>query len=97
MDEIIECAELMKKNGATKVYVLATHGVFSPSAPEQLEDASAIDMVIVTNTVPNDEAQARSSKIKIVDLTPLIAETIRRIHYGESLSYLFRNVMPSGD
>jgi len=97
VDELILCAELLKSQGATNCYVLATHGLFSADAPEKLESSKAVDYVIVTNTVPQEEAKARTSKIRCVDLSPLLAEAIRRVHYGESLSYLFRNVLPSGD
>ena len=49
VDSFISAAELLRDHGAYKIYVLATHGFFSPDAPRLLED-SPIDEIIVTNT-----------------------------------------------
>ena len=48
--------------------------------------------VVVTNTVPHEVKKMQCHKIKTVDIRSLLAEAIRRIHHGESMSYLFRNV-----
>lgn len=48
--------------------------------------------VVVTNTVPHEVQKMQCHKIKTVDISSLLAEAIRRIHYGESMSYLFRNI-----
>ena len=48
--------------------------------------------VVVTNTIPCKEKQAKCTKIKSIDISALVAEAVRRIHYGESMSYLFRNI-----
>lgn len=48
--------------------------------------------VVVTNTVPHDVQKLQCSKIKTVDVSMILAEAIRRIHYGESMSCLFRNI-----
>lgn len=48
--------------------------------------------VVVTNTVPHDVQKLQCSKIKTVDVSMILAEAIRRIHYGESMAYLFRNI-----
>ncbi|KIH86309.1 ribose-phosphate pyrophosphokinase [Sporothrix brasiliensis 5110] len=49
-------------------------------------------VVVVTNTVPLGDKQERCPKIKVIDVSSTIAESIRRTHNGESVSYLFRNV-----
>ena len=48
--------------------------------------------VIVSNTLPSQEKQAQCKKIKSVDISAIIAEAVRRIHNGESMSYLFRDI-----
>jgi len=88
---MVSAARVLKESGATKVYVMATHGVLSNDAPEHVE-ASEIDEVIVTNTVPLDNQKLVTRKINTVDISILIAEAIRRIHNKESMSHLFRNV-----
>ena len=53
---------------------------------------SCLSQVVVTNTVPLGDKQERCPKIKVIDVSSTIAESIRRTHNGESVSYLFRNV-----
>jgi ribose-phosphate pyrophosphokinase len=89
---IITAAKILKENGATKVYAMATHGVLSNDAPFQVEQDSCIDQVIVTNTIPLDNQKSITSKIQTVDVSILIAEAIRRIHNKESMAHLFRDV-----
>ena len=48
--------------------------------------------VVVTNTVPHGVQKLHCSKIKTVDVSMILAEAIRRIHYGESMAYLFHNI-----
>ncbi len=50
------------------------------------------DQIIVTNTVCQDEQAKRCSKLKTIDISVMIAEAIRRIYHGESMSYLFKNI-----
>ncbi|KQS52000.1 phosphoribosyl pyrophosphate synthase-associated protein 2 isoform X3 [Drosophila erecta] len=87
----VAAAEMLKENGACKIYVLATHGLLSSDAPRQL-DESPIDEIVVTNTIPHEIQKLQCHKIKTIDISILIAEAIRRIHNKESMSYLFRNV-----
>ncbi|MEI8377389.1 MAG: ribose-phosphate pyrophosphokinase [bacterium] len=84
---ILEGAKLLKREGATQVYVCATHPVFSGPALERLSDAS-IDEVIVTNTIPLDKS-ILPEKITQLSIAPLLGEAISRIHDDESVSSLF--------
>jgi ribose-phosphate pyrophosphokinase len=88
---MVNAAKVLKENGATKVYVMATHGVLSNDAPRLVEE-SDIDEVVVTNTVPLENQKMITNKIRTVDISILLAEAIRRIHNKESMSHLFRNV-----
>ncbi|XP_011828814.1 PREDICTED: phosphoribosyl pyrophosphate synthase-associated protein 2 isoform X3 [Mandrillus leucophaeus] len=52
----------------------------------------AIIVVVVTNTIPHEVQKLQCPKIKTVDISMILSEAIRRIHNGESMSYLFRNI-----
>ncbi|SPO03191.1 probable PRS1 - ribose-phosphate pyrophosphokinase [Cephalotrichum gorgonifer] len=83
---------VVKRGGALKVYCMATHGVFGGDSLAQLQACECIDAIVVTNSFPINEEQAKnSSKLVILDLSPLLAEAIRRNHYGESISPLFQH------
>ncbi|KAM0401558.1 hypothetical protein ACHAQC_002249 [Fusarium culmorum] len=83
---------VVKKGGAKRVYCMATHGVFGGDSLEQLQACECIDQIVVTNSFPIDKDRARSiSKLVVLDLSFLLAEAIRRNHYGEALSPLFQH------
>ncbi|KAI9342483.1 phosphoribosyl synthetase-associated domain-containing protein [Zopfochytrium polystomum] len=86
---ITKAARVLKDEGATKIYAIITHGIMSGDAIDRISK-SCIDEVIVSNTVPQDEHVAGCSKIKIFDVGGIFAEAIRRIHNGESVSFLFK-------
>lgn len=86
---LTRAAKLLKREGATKVYALVTHGVFSGDAIARI-NASAIDKIIVTNSVPQEEHRRQCPKLEILDISPVFAEAIRRVHHGESISVLFQ-------
>ena len=85
---LVKAAEVLKERGAKKVYAYCTHAVFSGPAIERMK-ASALDEVVITNTIPlNDEGKA-CSKVRSLSVAFLFAETIRRISDGESVTSLF--------
>ncbi|PFX19477.1 phosphoribosyl pyrophosphate synthase-associated protein 2-like [Stylophora pistillata] len=90
-ESFVNAAKHLKDRGAYKILVMVTHGLLSADAPELIEE-SVIDEVVITNTVSHDTKMTRCSKIRTVDISSLLAEAIRRIHNGESMGYLFRNV-----
>ena len=87
----IAAAETVIKRGlAKKVYCIATHAVFGADCLEQMQACDCIDTIVVTNSYPIPVAKARNaSKLVVLDLSALLAEAIRRNHYGESMSPLF--------
>jgi ribose-phosphate pyrophosphokinase len=89
----IAAAETVVKRGfAKKVYCIATHGVFGGDCLEQLQACACIDTVVVTNSFPISVERAKNnSKLVVLDLSFLLAEAIRRNHYGESISPLFQH------
>ena len=82
-------AEALKDEGAVKVVSYITHAVFSGPAVERI-DASNIDEMVVTDTIPLSEAAADCSRIKQLSLDRLLAEAIRRVSNEESISAMFR-------
>ncbi|KAF3405345.1 Ribose-phosphate pyrophosphokinase 5 [Talaromyces pinophilus] len=86
---ITRAAKLLKKEGAAKVYALVTHGILSGDAIERI-NASALDKVVVTNTVDQTEHCKRCPKLEVLEVGNVFAEAIRRVHHGESISVLFQ-------
>lgn len=91
----IAAAETVVKRGrAKKVYCIATHGIFGGDCLQQMQDCDCIDAIIVTNSYPIPAEQTRDiSKLVVLDLSYLLAEAIRRNHYGESMSPLFQHIV----
>ena len=87
----IAAAETVVKRGdAKKVYCVATHGLFGGDSLEEMEDCECIDYIVVTNSYPIAPEKVKASrKLVMLDLSNLLAEAIRRNHYGESISALF--------
>ncbi len=82
-------AQLCMDKGAKCVYVGATHAVLAGPAAERLRNAP-IEQVLVTDTIPVDEAKASSiGKLVVLGTAELIGEAIHRIHHDESVSSLF--------
>lgn len=82
---IVNAANHIKEKGAKSVRVVSTHGVLSGDALQKITD-SAIEEMIITDSIAHREEVRSHSKIKIVSVAPLIAEAIRRIRSGESIS-----------
>lgn len=84
-------AQHLSEAGATRVFGLVTHGILSGNALKAIEE-SALEKLIVTNTLPQQENQEKCSKIEVIDIGNVLAEVVRRSHYGESVSKLFDEV-----
>lgn len=75
---------VVKRGGASKVYCIATHGLFTAESIDQMEACPSIDHIVVTNTFPISPSMVRrSKKLIVIDVSTLLAESIRRHHYGE--------------
>ncbi|PFH54467.1 hypothetical protein AMATHDRAFT_52065 [Amanita thiersii Skay4041] len=84
-------AQHLSEAGVSKVYAFVTHGILSGNALKSIE-ASALEKLIVTNTLPQRGNKERCSKIEVIDIGVVLGEVIRRSHYGESVSKLFHEV-----
>jgi ribose-phosphate pyrophosphokinase len=86
---IIELLQQLREHGAKNSRIICTHGLFTGNAIQKLQaEGSSISEIVTTNTVPLT-AEKRLPNMKVLSVAPLIAETIRRVHYGESVSSLF--------
>ena len=85
---LCEAAHALKAQGAVKVCAYCTHPVLSGPAMERIE-RSDLDELVVTDTIPLRPDARASSKIRILSVAELLAETIRRIAEEDSVSSLF--------
>ena len=81
-------AAALKQNGATKDVAYCTHPVLSGAAIANVS-GSTLDELVVTDTIPLSEAARGCAKIRQLSVAELLAETIRRIAFGESVSSLY--------
>ena len=79
---LCNAAELLKKHGARRIFVAATHGLFSDKAHQRIIN-SPIERVFVTNTLPQQED---NPKITVVSIAPMLAKAIWCTETGESIS-----------
>ena len=85
---LTQAAKALKENGAGKIYACCTHPVLSGTSVERIE-ASPLDKVVVTNTIPLNEKARNGSKIMTLSVAELLGETIKRVHNSDSVSTLF--------
>ena len=95
MDDVVdtastlcEAASALKDAGAKQVKACCTHPVLSGQAVERITE-SELDEVVVTNSIPLNEEAAACDKIRQISISELLAESIRRIAEGDSVSSLF--------
>jgi ribose-phosphate pyrophosphokinase len=85
---LCHAASALKKHGAIKVVAYCTHAVLSGSAMQNI-NGSALDELVVTDTIPLSQNAIDSGKIRQLSVAEMLAETIRRIAVGESVSSLY--------
>jgi len=81
-------AKAVKDNGAKKIYAISTHPVLSGPAISRIEQ-SVMEELVVTNTIPLTKEGAACKKIKVLSVSSLLAEAIKRVYIGDSVSSLF--------
>ncbi|MEK7360779.1 MAG: ribose-phosphate pyrophosphokinase [Pseudomonadota bacterium] len=85
---LAKAAQALKNEGAVKVLAYCTHPVLSGGAVERIAN-SALDEVVVTDSIPLREDAKKCSKIRVLSVVDLLAETILRISNEDSVSSLF--------
>ncbi|MBL4795749.1 MAG: ribose-phosphate pyrophosphokinase [Pseudomonadales bacterium] len=90
---LCKAAQALKEHGATKVIAYCTHAVLSGPAIKNIE-GSELNELVVTDSIPLCEQAKRSSKIRQLSLSSMLAETVRRINNEESISAMFDQPLP---
>ena len=85
---LCKAADALKARGAKRVFAYATHPVFSGSALKNISESS-IDEIVVTDSIPLSEEMKKTGKVRVLSLSFMLAEAIRRISNEESISAMF--------
>lgn len=85
---VVQASSAMKAAGALEVSVCCTHPVLSGPALDRIEK-SDIKEVLVTDTIPLSDRAKKSEKIKVLSVSGILSEAVRRIYYNDSVSSLF--------
>ena len=85
---IVELLARLREHGVPSVRNACTHGLFSDNALEKIAAEPEVTEIVCTNTVPV-EGRLHNDKLTVLSVAPALAEAIRRIHEGESVSALF--------
>jgi ribose-phosphate pyrophosphokinase len=85
---LCNAALALRGHGAKRIVACATHPVLSGPAIQRIKD-SALDEVVVSNSIPLTADAAASGKIRQISIARLLGEAIRRIHHSDSVSSLF--------
>jgi len=84
---LCKAASALKEHGASTVAAYATHGIFSGNAYDNISE-SVLDEVVVTDTIPLSSTQF-CDKVRVISIASLIAETMKRINDGQSVSEIY--------
>jgi ribose-phosphate pyrophosphokinase len=85
---VLELLDRLRELDVRSIRVACTHGLFTAGALKNIADQPDVAEIVCTNTVPVPEEE-RTEKLKVLSIAPAMAEAIRRIHNGESVSALF--------
>jgi ribose-phosphate pyrophosphokinase len=87
---VLEVLDRLRELGAASIRVACTHGLFAAGALKRLSDQPDVLEIVCTNTVPLPPVGERTEKLTVLSVAPALAEAVRRIHNGESVSALFQ-------
>jgi ribose-phosphate pyrophosphokinase len=85
---LFELLARLRERNVRSVRVACTHGLFTGDAIQRLSAEKDVEEIVCTNTVPIPESK-RTDKLTVLSIAPALAEAMRRIHNGESVSALF--------
>jgi ribose-phosphate pyrophosphokinase len=89
---VLQLLQRLREHHIGRVSIVCTHGLFTDGAIRRFAEQPDIKEIVTTNTVPIPP-EKRLPNMHILSIAPLLAETIRRIHVGESVSSLFADTM----
>jgi ribose-phosphate pyrophosphokinase len=85
---MLELLERLRERDVRSVRIACTHGLFSDGALKRITTQPAVREIVTTNTLPTADGAAAAG-LHVISVAPALAEAIRRIHEGESVSALF--------
>ncbi|MGV9456243.1 ribose-phosphate diphosphokinase [Streptomyces sp. NPDC003635] len=85
---VLELLDRLRELGPRSIRVACTHGLFTSGALKRIGEQPDVLEIVCTNTVPVPEEE-RTDKLRVLTVAPQLAEAVRRIHNGESVSALF--------
>jgi ribose-phosphate pyrophosphokinase len=86
---LCNAAKALKEHGARKVVAYCTHPVLSGKAIDNLKN-SELDELVVTDSIPLSQAALDCKRVRVLTLSKMLAEAVRRLSNEESLSAMFR-------
>ncbi len=86
---VIELIARLREQNVGAIRVACTHGLFADGAAQRIAAAPGVVEIVCTDTAPIPTT-VRAEKLKVLSIAPALAEAIRRIHEGESVSALFQ-------
>jgi len=87
---LMELLNRLREREAGPIRIACTHGLFADGALTRLDRQPDVLEIVCTNTVPIGK-ELSAPKLRVLSIAPALAEAIRRIHNGESVSALFRD------
>ena len=88
---ICHAADKLLSAVATRVYAILMHRIVSGPTVSHINSA-CFEAVVVTNTIPQEDKMKPCSKIRVIDISMILAKAIRRTYNGESVFYLFSHI-----
>jgi ribose-phosphate pyrophosphokinase len=83
---VLELLDRLREQGVRSIRVACTHGLFAAEALQRIGGQPDVTEIVCTNTVP---IAVHTAKLTVLSIAPALAEAMRRIHNGESVSALF--------
>ena len=85
---LLKAIDMLLRHNAKRVYIGATHPIFSGNAIEGFEK-SKVEEIVVVDTIPLNK-EHKTKKIKVLSIAPLLAKTIKKVYHCKSVSELFK-------
>lgn len=88
---LVKACELLKEMGAASVTACCAHGILTNPCAERVNACSALQELVVTDSIPQEENVVNIPKLRVLTVAPLLAAAIRKMADEESLSTLFKD------
>mmetsp|Transcript_5025 Transcript_5025/g.9693 ORF Transcript_5025/g.9693 Transcript_5025/m.9693 type:complete len:214 (-) Transcript_5025:351-992(-) len=87
---LCKAAAALKENGAKRVFAFTSHGLLNGAAADRVK-SSVLEELVVTNSVPIPSAFDDAPNVRVLNIAPILAETIKRLQTQDTLSTLYKN------